>query len=335
MKFSYFVAPISNKIALKDMTLPEVYELIVTDFFKRVTDKVRSGKGTKSKDLAYITPCGTFKQRKIEHLLSYSGIQVIDLDNCDITLKSRLAADPVLRPALIFISPSFTGLKLLIRVDGATQENHLNYYMAICRYLLNTYGLVVDKSGSDIPRACFLCYDPDAYYNPDGFVTSEALIRLLPPPETLKPCNPETSRVAPSPIRNSSFVIRNSPSARNLPPAPPSASTGDKPSDKLNRLPEIHNLAVSALERNGWQLQGDLKSELWTRPNKEVKKGCSAIYNVWDKEGIWIMTVFSSNAFPFKAHKGYTDVQILCLLNYNDDWTTAIADLASRFLEPV
>ena len=331
--FSYFVAPISQKkIALKSVTITEVYEYIVTDFFKRVTDRVRSGKGLKRKDLAYVTPSGCFTYRDKDHLLSYSGIIVIDLDNCDTSLKPLLAADPLLRPALIFTSPSNTGLKLLICVNGSAQENHLNCYNAICRYLFDTYNLYVDTSGSDIPRACFLCYDPEAIYNPVGSIESETLLSLLPPAALAAAAAPH-QHISTSPHQHINA------SSRNLPPAPSSCNSSsirsiryeEKPSSRLNKMSEIHAMAVSALERTGWKFNGDLI----TRPGKELREGCSAIYNLYEKEGVWILTCFSSNAQPFKSHRGYSDVQILCLLDYNDDWTACISDLASQYLEPV
>lgn len=37
---------------------------------------------------------------------------------------------------------------------------------AIANYIKEVYKLEVDKSGKDIPRACFLPFDPEAYINP-------------------------------------------------------------------------------------------------------------------------------------------------------------------------
>jgi hypothetical protein len=86
------------------------------------------------------------------------------------------------------------------------------------------------------------------------------------------------------------------------------------------------------MERSGWKQKSE---ELRTRPDKDVKDGCSAIWNVWEQEGLWIFTCFTSNGFPFKAHKGCADTGIICLLDYNDDWTAFITDYASRYLELV
>ena len=46
------------------------------------------------------------------------------------------------------------------------QTTHSNYFAAVANYILQTYGVEVDKSGRDISRACFLPYDPIAYINP-------------------------------------------------------------------------------------------------------------------------------------------------------------------------
>ena len=44
--------------------------------------------------------------------------------------------------------------------------SHSNYFAAVANYILQTYGVEVDKSGRDISRACFLPHDPQAYINP-------------------------------------------------------------------------------------------------------------------------------------------------------------------------
>jgi len=312
------------------VVLEFIYNLIKSFDLKEITQKIREEKASK-KDLPAVTFSGTFLKRCIAGLKDWSSYICMDVDDLDFapTLKDRISKDTFLNAVLQFISPRGRGLKIVVRVIDGVKENHELYFQAIAHYLKGAYGIEIDFSGSDWSRLCWLCHDKDVYYNPDGFVTSEALLRLLPAPaDAPLPPLGGSGRSATA----TATARKTTASARNLPPAGPSDSTGDRPSDKLNRMPEIHAMAVRATERIGWQ---QTSQDLWTRNGKDPKDGCSAKWNIYDKEGIFIMTVFTSNGFPFKAHKGYTDVQIICLLEYNDDWTACITDLASRFLEPV
>ena len=324
-QFSYFVAPINNTIALRDMDLATVYRLIATDFLKTKTDQVRKGLASKSRVLPYITPSGSFKRRSICDLKSYSGIICIDLDNCNIAVKATLAADTFLNPALIFISPSGNGIKLFIQINNARQEDHLAHFNAIALYLSKTYQLVADPTGKDVPRACYLCMDSDAYFS-KGSIDSQTLLASLPPDPT---------EDAP---RNSSIVIRNSSDSaldnsslttHNLKsPSFVSRSTFDiKPTDLLNKLSPVHARAVSALRSNGWQLN----AERWTRPGRTLQEGSSAIFNYYDKEGLYIFTNFSTNGTPFEV-KGYSDVGVICALEFAGNFDECIRTLAREYL---
>jgi hypothetical protein len=43
---------------------------------------------------------------------------------------------------------------------------HGNYFAVVANYILQTYGVAVDKSGRDLSRACFLPHDPRVFINP-------------------------------------------------------------------------------------------------------------------------------------------------------------------------
>jgi chaperonin GroEL (HSP60 family) len=91
----------------------------------------------------------------------------------------------------------------------------------------------------------------------------------------------------------------------------------------------VHDLAENALRRHGWKQKG----ELWTRPGKELRQGCSSIYNLYGPEGVYIMTNFSSNASPFVQNKSYSDCQIISELEYHGNFKKCISELANRFLD--
>lgn len=331
MLFSYYQGPISNKFPCKEMTLKEVYELITSGELGQLTLKVHGNNKLKTVILPYISVSGTFTCRRADSLVAYSGIICADFDHLEKygldveDFKRTLANDKVLNLSLINASPSGSGVKAYCTIENAVAEEHNLYFEALYNYFLHTYEIKIDTACRDISRATFVNQDVTAIFT-EGSIKREDLVALLPPATADAACTDAINRVS-TPAHGYVSTATPVPAFTT-----PTRTDEPRPSDLLNRLPEIHDLAVSAMERSGWKQKS---KELWTRPDKDVKEGCSAIWNVWEQEGLWILTVFSSNAQPFKAHKGYSDVQILCLLNYSDDWMACITDLASRYLEPL
>ena len=70
--------------------------------------------------------------------------------------------------ALAFDSPSGTGLKAFIGYDvPAYGPAYRDVFNAVAGYVAGHLpGLTLDRSGSDVCRACYLSYDPDAYLKP-------------------------------------------------------------------------------------------------------------------------------------------------------------------------
>lgn len=312
--FSYYLAPVKNTTPNCNITLSELFEKIKGDVYKKVTEHVRAAatedeqKAIKISKLDYFTVSGTFTSRRDAALIKYSGYFCIDLDhlvNYDLrSLKDTIAGDNFLNPRLIFISPLGEGLKVVIFIEGATFEDHLKYFTALHQYFWENYQLKIDKQCKDVSRACFLCHDPEAYFS-DGSIDSEKLLSILPKiPEPPKQ-DPEPPIPAPAKI----------------------PEIHSKPSAELNKLSSIHSRAVTALKNNGWQQDG----EHWTRPGKDLKAGNSAIFNIDPKDGLFKFTNFSDNGHPF-INKGYTDVGIICLLEYSDDWTPCIKELTAEYL---
>ena len=63
--------------------------------------------------------------------------------------------------------------------------NHRLLYERIRQYLLTQYGIATDHT-SDIARPCYLCYDPDAYYDPPTFKDNPASKLLTSKPTSLE-----------------------------------------------------------------------------------------------------------------------------------------------------
>lgn len=109
--------------------------------------------------------------RKEDRLLFLSGEFVIDIDHLpspEETLHWRdtLFADNKLRPDLAFVSPSTTGVKLLVPYrlspKASIEESFDKARLSAWEYLKWKYGLNADASNADLSRACFLCHDPSA-----------------------------------------------------------------------------------------------------------------------------------------------------------------------------
>jgi len=116
------------------------------------------------KSLPAILFAGTFNKRSCEGLLQHSGLLVLDFDDCDIEKKKPLADDP--HSVLCFVSPRGTGLKLVIRIDPATNAaEHGESFDEARKYFLEQYGVDADKSGRDVARLCFVSHDPDAIFH--------------------------------------------------------------------------------------------------------------------------------------------------------------------------
>lgn len=171
--FSYFKAPIFNLYPDANLSIREVYKKIIGVEYMSATDKLRliSGKreanSFKQKNFDFVTFSGIFKRRSIDGLLLHSNYICFDFDDVgDIDrVKSILIGDNQLHTSLLFSSPSGTGLKWIVRIN-TEDYSHSDWFNAISNYLNKTYGLKVDESGKDVSRACFLCYDNNAYIDP-------------------------------------------------------------------------------------------------------------------------------------------------------------------------
>jgi VirE N-terminal domain len=124
------------------------------------------------KKLPWFTPSGVFTpNRKASDLKQHSGLFVFDFDDLkpdDLPeLKQRLIQSGHVRA--VFISPSGTGLKVLIPGEPATIEaSHKAEFQRLRIWIEEFTHTHIDRSGSDPSRACFVSYDPDLQENEDA-----------------------------------------------------------------------------------------------------------------------------------------------------------------------
>ena len=204
---SYFNAPVApvkdadGRLLLRATTTPtgilsveQLYQMITTAReLQRLTCEVRSASDRRLAKLSllpYVTPCGVFAYRNTAHLTELSGLLPIDIDHLDtpeeaVEMRRFLFDDPVLRPALCFVSPGGLGVKAFVPYRVPTGEDPVrcaseSIYWAMA-YVRTLYAPVgkdtakgVDPSGKDLVRTCFLCHDADALLRTDEFINRKS-----------------------------------------------------------------------------------------------------------------------------------------------------------------
>ena len=154
--------------------------MIISEKWAQTTRSLRSlRKGEqadfKRRQLPFVTFSGIFSARHSEHIVRHSGLMCFDFDHVGDEIAVRklqqlLVADPTLNVQLAFRSPSGDGLKVVVECFSLTNNAnklirwHNAQYAHIASYIEQKYNVKVDKT-NDIARACFLCHDPQAYYN--------------------------------------------------------------------------------------------------------------------------------------------------------------------------
>ena len=161
--FSFFNAPITNQVPNGVVCVSQLYAYITTsEWLRERTDQVRAASSDekrfrrlKQSLLPYVTPAGIFSY--IDHLSSPEEA---------ICWRDTLFADERLRPDLSFVSPSTTGIKLLVpyrlSIKKTVEESFDEAVRFAWEYLEWKYGLKADATNADLSRACFLCHDPSA-----------------------------------------------------------------------------------------------------------------------------------------------------------------------------
>lgn len=157
---------------IKDVQNP--FDRPVIDFLNRIKNgssatetvlKFRETGDSKYKDqLPCCTFSGTFSQRRISSMTSFSQFACLDFDKFSgiedaQQIKDNLCTDPCLFAA--FISPSGKGVKAVFRVEN-NPERYESMYRALCTKYTDVH---LDSKTKDISRACYESYDPDIYIN--------------------------------------------------------------------------------------------------------------------------------------------------------------------------
>ena len=104
--------------------------------------------------------------RLMRYLVRYNRLIVLDLDGVEVAKVAGMVRQEEYTLAC-FRSTGGRGLKILVRVDGE-KEQHKAAFQLVADYYERLLGVVVDRSGKDITRLCFLSWDEAAYCNPEA-----------------------------------------------------------------------------------------------------------------------------------------------------------------------
>lgn len=128
------------------------------------------------KKLPYIV-CASFQPMiRLSKNFAATELFILDVDHLEsrqlepAALKNQLKADP--RIVMMFLSPGGNGLKILFRLQSTCDDAGLYslFYKAFARRFSSDHQLeqVIDQRTSDVTRACFLSFDPQAWFNPEA-----------------------------------------------------------------------------------------------------------------------------------------------------------------------
>ena len=115
--------------------------------------------------------CANFDTKiKNENINNYNKILIIDIDNLIEEVDKNHVENALIKCNYIityFKSPSNRGYKALVAINYQNSfdkdENVKNHRCAFQNFMIffkETYNIIIDKSGSNISRLCYLSYDP-------------------------------------------------------------------------------------------------------------------------------------------------------------------------------
>lgn len=175
VRMSFFMKPITNKWPNgQPLSLFQVYRYIITRRYMSETEQLRGiadddkARDFKGQHFDYVTPSGVFSYCSDNSLVKHSGVLCMDLDHLGNRVEELfqlLIHEPMFQTLLLFRSPRGSGLKWFIHIDLSRCDHH-TWFQAVRNYLMHTYQLEdkqVDKACGNPSRACYLCYDPQAY----------------------------------------------------------------------------------------------------------------------------------------------------------------------------
>jgi hypothetical protein len=121
--------------------------------------------------LLAFTPAGKFGTRNNGGILEYSHFLVLDFDKLSPEKLEALIAivNQCEYTFCSFVSPSGAGLKVFVMVS-TDADQHLQAFQSVKQHYEDLTGAVIDPSGKDISRLCFVSCDENLYLNPGATI---------------------------------------------------------------------------------------------------------------------------------------------------------------------
>lgn len=128
------------------------------------------------KNLPAITFGATFHEhRTTQDLKTYTSLLVLDIDNL-VNEDNVVAIEGILHKDKYVIScwrsPSNLGLKGIVYLEykesfplEQTAYFHQSAFVEVSKYFESTYGIILDESGKDVVRTCFVSHDNRLFFN--------------------------------------------------------------------------------------------------------------------------------------------------------------------------
>lgn len=129
--------------------------------------------------------------RRLEHLVSYSHCLPIDIDESAIPPGDLLGLAchlPYVKAGNV--SPGGGGVKLFVLVDSDLQHHALAFELVRRHIEADLPGVVVDISGKDPNRGCFIGYDPAAFFKEEAEVMQVPVVEPAIPAHEARPVPP-------------------------------------------------------------------------------------------------------------------------------------------------
>jgi hypothetical protein len=169
---SFFNGGIMQRVPTKHTDIKNVFECIKNGYWRKKIENLREQDDhiafKRDKELLpYFTANGTFSERNMKGLITYSDLICLDFDNVCYVEDCIYLINESPYTFASFVSPSGQGIKVFCKIDNNIFENAFyslyGYYVALC-------GLRADKKAKDLSRACFVSYDANLYHNPNASI---------------------------------------------------------------------------------------------------------------------------------------------------------------------
>ena len=260
------------------------------------------------RELPAIAWSGVFDRRNNASLLTHSGLLCLDLDGLGDRLANArhlLVADPHVLAA--FLSPSGTGLKVVVPVDARDAETHRACFLEAERYFKGL-GLTVDPACKDVARLCFVSFDADASISEGPRIPFSAACALPILPASI--CTPASV-------------------CTNLQQSAPSASLCTTVRENLERRAGIQGeLAAKPRLARIWRQFIESRTALPGKRNQFIVQMVPALYEVVDESVIvWFSLAFYDlNRGFFKDGRSQHEAETRAMLkNYRTSYLGKLA----------